>query len=138
MSHGFRGVIAGNSAIVSIVNNKGQLDTEPEDLPGQYPLVNEPGDVLFMNHKVQHAALSDKPGRRTIHINAVQNTTPEKNQEHFDWLMQFLGGETEHWGRFYSDRLIRTAGPGRKRMLDRGIALGFGNTGPITQLQDQS
>jgi hypothetical protein len=119
-----------------IVNNKDQLGTAPEDLPGQYPLVNEPGDVLFMNHKVQHAALSDKPWRRAIHINAVQNTTPEKNQEHFTWLTEFLAGETKHWGRFYSDQLIRTAGPRRKKMLDRTVALGFGNTGPITQLQE--
>lgn len=116
-----------------IVNNKGQLNTEPEDMPGQYRLVNEPGDVLFMNHKVQHAALSDSPGRRAIHINAVQNTTPEKNQEHFDWLVQFLKGETDHWGRFYSDLLMRTAGPRCKEMLDRAISLGFGNTGGITE-----
>lgn len=114
------------------------MDTLPEDMPGQYPLVNEPGDVLFMNHKVHHAALSDKPWRRTIHINAVQNTTPEKNQEHFDWLTKFLAGETRGWGRFYSDRLIQTAGPRRKKMLDRAIKLGFGNTGPITHLQDLS
>lgn len=119
-----------------IVNNKGQLGAAPEELPGQYPLVNEPGDVLFMNHKIQHAALSDKPWRRAIHINAVQNATPEHNQEHYDWLMAFLAGETKAWGRFYSERLIRTASPRRKKMLDRAIVLGFGDTGPITQLQD--
>ena len=115
---------------------KEQLGTAPQDLPGQYPLVNEPGDVLFMNHKLHHAALSDKPGRRAIHINVAQNSSPEKNQGHFDWLINFLASETKVWGRFYSDRLIHTAGPRRKEILDRAIALGFGNTGPITQLQD--
>ena len=118
-----------------IVNNKGLLGTEPEEMPGQYALVNEPGDVLFMNHKVQHAALSDKPWRRAIHINAVQNATPEKNQEHYDWLMAFFASETKAWGRFYSERLIRTASPRRKRILDRAIRMGFGNTGPTTHLQ---
>ena len=44
--------------------------------------------------------------------------------------------ETKGWGRFYSDRLISTAGPRRQKMLERAIELGFGNTGPITQLQD--
>ena len=118
-----------------IVDNKDRLATAPEDLPGQYPLINQPGDVLFMNHKVQHAALSDNPWRRAIHINAVQNTTSEKNQAHFDWLIEFLAGETKRWGRFYSDQLIHSAGARRKAMLDRAIALGFGNTGPITHLQ---
>jgi hypothetical protein len=120
----------------NIVDNKEAMALAPEDLPGQYPLVNQPGDVLFMNHKVHHAALSDKPWRRAIHLNAVQNTTAEKNQEHFDWLMKFLAGETKGWGRFYSDRLIHTASPRLKKTFDRAIELGFGNTGPITQLQD--
>ncbi len=119
-----------------LVAHKDQWDAAPEYLPGQYPLVNQPGDVLFMNHKLHHAALSDNPGRRAIHINVAQNTTPEKNQAHFDWLVKFLASETKAWGRFYSERLIRTAGPRRKDILDRAIALGFGNTGPITQLQD--
>ena len=113
-----------------------ELGGLPDDMPGRYPLCNAPGDVLFMNHKTYHAALSDNYGRRAIHINCVPNTTPERNREHFDWLMTFLAGETRGWGRFYSDRLISTAGPRRQRMLERAIELGFGDTGPITQLQD--
>jgi len=120
-----------------LVANRSQLDLAPEGgESGAYPLVNEPGDVLFMNHKVHHAALSDRPGRRAIHINVAENTTSEKNREHFDWLVNFLESETKGWGRFYSDRLIRTAGPRRRAMLDRAMALGFGNTRPITHLQD--
>ncbi|MBI4530385.1 MAG: phytanoyl-CoA dioxygenase family protein [Candidatus Latescibacteria bacterium] len=114
----------------------GQLGVRPEEIPGRYPLCNQPGDVLFMNHKLYHAALSDKPGRRAIHINCSQNTTPERNTGHFEWLVRFLEGETRHWGRFYSDRLIATAGTRRQRMMARAIELGFGNTGPITHLQD--
>lgn len=112
------------------------LGVEPEDLPGRFPLCNEPGDVIFMNHKVYHSALGDRPGRRAIHINCVQNTTEEKDQTHYDWLMRFLAGETKGWGRFYSDRLIATASPRRMRMMERAIELGFGNSGPITQRQD--
>ena len=51
---------------------------------------NEPGDVIFMNHKTFHAALGDRPRRRAIHINAVQNATPER-EEHFEWLTGLPG-----------------------------------------------
>ncbi len=54
-----------------------KLGTPAEAVPGRYDLVNEPGDVLFMNHKLFHSALSSKSGRRTIHINATQNIPPE-------------------------------------------------------------
>ena len=114
----------------------GSVGVRPEDVPGHYRICTEPGDAIFMNHKTFHAALSGNPGRRVIYFNAVQNTTPEKNREHFDWLMGFLEGETKHWGRFYSDHLIRTAGPRRHKMMERAIELGLGNTGPITHLQD--
>lgn len=115
---------------------KASLGIAPEEVPGRFPLVNEPGDVIFMNHKVYHSALGERWGRRAIHINCTQNTSPEKDQTHFDWLMKFLAGETRGWGRFYSNRLISTAGPRRMKMMGRAIELGFGNTGPITQRQD--
>ena len=120
----------------ALVETIKDLGVKSSEIPGMYPVVNEPGDVLFMNHKTFHASLSDNPGRRAIHINAVQNTTPEKNQEHFDWLKKFLEGETNGWGRFYSDRLINTADEARRKMLDPVMALGLGNTGKITHLQD--
>ncbi len=112
-----------------------ELGLPPEELPGRYPLVNEPGDVIFMNHKTFHAALGDRPGRRAIHINAVQNAVPDR-EDHVEWLTGFLGRETEAWGRLYSERLVVTAPPRRQRMLARAIELGFGTTGRITHLQD--
>ncbi|MBI4553639.1 MAG: phytanoyl-CoA dioxygenase family protein [Candidatus Latescibacteria bacterium] len=121
----------------TLIKTIGQLGTRPEDVPGRYSIVNAPGDVLFMNHKLFHAALGNKPGRRALHINCAQNTTPEQNQTHFDWLVRFLEGETRHWGRFYSEGLIATASPRRHKMMARAIELGFGNTGPITHLQDR-
>ena len=54
---------------------------EPRAVPGRVALRNRPGDVVFMNHKVYHSALSARPGRRALHINCVQN--PERsNAEH--------------------------------------------------------
>ena len=112
-----------------------ELALPPEDLPGRYPLVNEPGDVIFMNHKTFHAALGARPGRRAIHVNAVQNAAQDR-EDHVEWLTGFLGRETEAWGRLYSERLVATATPRRQRMLARAIELGFGTTGRITHLQD--
>ena len=112
-----------------------ELALPPEELPGRYPLVNEPGDVIFMNHKTFHAALGDRPGRRAIHINAVQNAAPDR-EDHVEWLTGFLGRETEAWGRLYSERLVAAATPRRQRMLARAIELGSGTTGRITHLQD--
>ena len=110
------------------------IDARAEDIPGRHAICTDPGDVIFMNHKVFHAALNDNSGRRAIHINCSQNTTPERNKIHFDWLARFLEGENRQWGRFYSDRLISTAGPRRQKMLSRAIELGFGNKGKITHL----
>ena len=59
------------------IESVSKLGTSPENVPGRFNLVNEPGDVLFMNHKLYHAALSSSPGRRAIHINASQNIPPE-------------------------------------------------------------
>ena len=112
-----------------------ELDVPPDEMPGRHPLVNEPGDVIFMNHKTFHAALGDRPGRRAIHVNAVQNATPDR-EEHLEWLTGFLCRESEAWGRLYSDRLVATATPRRQRMLARAIDLGFGTTGRVTHLQD--
>jgi hypothetical protein len=121
----------------TLIDSIKQLDVPAEELPGRYPLVNIPGDVIFMNHKLHHAALGSRPRRRAIHINCAQNTTPEANPAGFEWLMRFLEGETRRWGRFYSEYMIATAGPRRKQMMARAIELGFGNTGPITQIQDR-
>ena len=116
----------------ALMETIGELGVGPEDVPGLYPLTNEPGDLIFMNHKMLHSALGDEPGRRAIHINCVQNTTPEKNQEHFDWLVDFLERQTTAYGPLHSDRLVATAGPRRRKMLQRAIELGFGPTGPTS------
>ena len=60
---------------------------EPRAVPGRVALRNRPGDVVFMNHKVYHSALSARPGRRALHINCVQN--PERsNAEHMVGLQK--------------------------------------------------
>jgi hypothetical protein len=101
-------------------------------VPGRVALANRPGDVVFMNHKMFHAAIPG-PGeslapRRALHVNCVQNADVG-NPAHREWLEGFLRGETEGWGRFYSDRLLATASQRRMGMLAPALALGFGNTG---------
>ncbi len=64
-------------------------------------------------------------------------TTREQSSEYYDWVIGFLEGDTKAWGRFYSDNLTHTAGPRRRAMLERAMAHGFGDTGPITHLQDR-
>jgi len=73
----------------ALVQNMGHLGVCTKAIPGGYPLRNEPGDVLFMNHKTFHASLSDNPGRRAIHINFVQNTMCEKIKSNLIGLLAF-------------------------------------------------
>ncbi len=122
-------------ALVKTVGNfqrTNQLGIDAGDLPGKYPLVTEPGDVIFMNHKLYHAAFHPKPGRRILRITCSQNTTPDKNQEHYDWLVQYLNGITEGHGTIYSDRLLANGGTRCQEVMARGISLGFG-TGNLIQ-----
>ena len=86
--------------------------------------------MIFMNHKTFHAALGDRRGQRAIHVNALQDAPPDR-EEHAAWSR-----ETEAWARVYSDRMVATAPPCRQRMLARAIELGFGTSGSITHLQD--
>ena len=67
----------GIDADLRSIKSISKLGTPAEAVAGRFDLVNEPGDVLFMNHKLYHAALSPNPGRRAIHINATQNIPPE-------------------------------------------------------------
>lgn len=116
-------------ALVNTVGNfqhSNQLGLNASELPGQYPLVNEPGDVIFMNHKLYHASLKPRPGRRILRVTCVQNTTPEKNREHYDWLVQYLNGITEGHGIIYSDGLLANSGPRCQELMARGMKIGFG------------
>ena len=118
----------------SPTNHWTKLGVDPAHIPGVTPLVTRPSDVLFMNHKLFHAALSARRGRGAIHINCAQNTTRERNAEHFEWLVGFLGGQSRGH-RFYSDRRIRTVGMRRRKMLARTFELGYSNIGPINERQ---
>ena len=45
-------------------NYWGHFGVPPDEIPGATPLVNEPGDVVFLNHKTFHAALSNRAKRK--------------------------------------------------------------------------
>ena len=74
----------------SLVENLGRLGVRPEDVPGRYAVVNEPRDVIFLNHKTHHAALSDRPYRRCIHINAIKAKNTESVSEQIEALKNNL------------------------------------------------
>ena len=114
----------------SIRDTLASSDSQGNLLTGRLALSNNPGDVLFMNHKLFHTSLSDRPGRRAVHVNCTQNAGAVPGEEKFEWLEGFLAGETGNWGRFYSDKLIARATPRLLTMLQRAMVLGFGNTGP--------
>ena len=120
----------------ALVSSIDRMGVSAKDIPGMVPLRNHPGDVIFMNHKLFHSALTDRPGRRVIQITCFPNVIEDGNPEHFDWLVGYLDHLTKQYGRMYSDRLLRTAGPRRKRMLARAIDLGFGTTGRLTGARD--
>ena len=58
-----------------------RLGVAPEQVPGRYDLVNEPGDVVFLNHKTHHSSLSSRPGRRCIHLNANKAAHTDSREE---------------------------------------------------------
>ena len=57
------------------------MGVHPENVPGRYSIVNAPGDVSFMNHKLFHAALGSKGYRRCIHINATKSANTHSEPE---------------------------------------------------------
>ena len=61
-----------------------------EEVPGRYPIANAPGDVIFMNHKLFHAALGSKDYRRCIHINATKAAHTHSEPELVEALKNHL------------------------------------------------
>jgi hypothetical protein len=111
-------------------DNQNSLGVPLNDVPGQYDLVNEPGDVIFMNHKLYHCSIGRRagvtPARRILRVTCVQNTSREKNEEHYRWLIEHLNGMTHDGRTIYGADLIAGAGPLCRAAIERGVALGFG------------
>src|ERR1044072_7037490 len=56
-----------------------KLGVDAEVIPGRHSIASHPGDVIFMNHKLFHAALRARPGRRAIHVGACQNPSRDED-----------------------------------------------------------
>ena len=66
-----------------------RLGVAPEQVPGRYDLVNEPGDVVFLNHKTHHSSLSGRARRRCVHINARKAANTEDRDDLVDALRNY-------------------------------------------------
>ena len=73
-----------------LAENITKIGVLPDDVPGLYPVLNEPGDVIFMNHKLHHSSLSDRPYRRCIHINATKSAETHSVPEQVEALKSRL------------------------------------------------
>lgn len=74
----------------ALAENIGGLGVGAKDVPGRFALVNGPRDVIFLNHKTHHSALSDRPYRRCIHINAIKPRHTESVPEQIETLKNSL------------------------------------------------
>ena len=100
------------------------IDITDRRLPGWYPLESDPGDVLVFRHSLLHSSFGGWPGQRMMGLNFMR---PE-----MEWHEVSLKGHVEanlpHMKagqRIYSKRLVETAGPRRKRRLQKLMDLGY-------------
>lgn len=82
-------------------------------------LETQPGDLLLFNHNTKHAAFGGNTHRRMFTINLCQRYPEERIQE----LRDYISGAARFWiDRAYGERMMRTAGPERRRHLEQVMA----------------
>lgn len=90
-----------------------------------------PGDVVLFNHNTKHAAFGGSPRRRMFTINLCQRYPEDR----LDALRNYIGGHARFWvDRAYSETMVRTAGPERRRHLEQVMA----NDGHLAELSRQA
>ena len=72
------------------VRASGRMGVKPGQMPGRYDLINEPGDVVFLNHKTHHSALSGRAERRCVHMNAGKSAHTHDRDEQLAALDRHL------------------------------------------------
>ena len=98
-------------------------------VPG-FPLESQPGDVVFFNQNLWHAAFGGKTGRRMFTMNF--GARPSKD-EHVDFLKRVYQGNLKHvqtmqhtqTGRVYEDAFLYSERPRIQGMVDKLVELGF-------------
>lgn len=102
------------------------------DGPGvpSFPLESQPGDVVFFNQNLWHAAFGGKTGRRMFTMNF--GAQPSKD-EHIDFLKRVYQANLKHVenmqytqsARVYEDAFLYSRRPRIKGMVEKLVELGF-------------
>ncbi len=105
----------------------GLYDRHSPDVPGRYPLVSEPGDVVVFHHSVFHSSWGGKRDRRMFTMNYDSDPKLPWQQVYLKGLVEsvVLNKSSRKGGRIYTDRLVETAGPRRMKRLSKLIEWGF-------------
>jgi hypothetical protein len=84
-------------------------------------LETKPGDVVVFNHNLKHAAFGGSSRRRMFTINCSARF-PE-DDAHIEIFKKYISGHARFWNdRMYGEKMVATAGPGRMRHLEQGMA----------------
>ena len=102
---------------------------EGSEVPA-FPLESEPGDVLFLNMNLWHAAFGGVPGRRHLAVNFVPEPT---NEEHLEMLRRNHEGNLGHIrrlqysqpGRVFTDEFLHSDRPRIRRLASKWVELGL-------------
>ena len=95
-----------------------------------YPLESEPGDVVFFNQNLWHAAYGGRTGRRMFTMNF--GAQPSKDA-HVEYLKRTYQGNLRHVqnmqhtqsGRIYEDAFLYSDSPRIQGMVGKLVELGF-------------
>ena len=106
-----------------------KFGVEGSEVPA-YPLESRPGDVLFLDMNLWHAAFGGVPGRRHLAVNFV----PEpKNDEHATMMRRNYEGnmglieklQYSRPGRLFSDAFLYSDRPRIRRLASKWVELGL-------------
>ena len=105
------------------------LGTDGPGVPG-FPLESQPGDVVFFNQNLWHAAFGGKTGRRMFTMNF--GAQPSKD-ENIEFLKRVYQGNLKHvqnmqntqTGRVYEDAFLYSDSPRIQGMVGKLVELGF-------------
>ncbi len=103
----------------------GTYDRASPELPGRYPLVSEPGDVVVFHHGVWHSSWGGKTGRRMFTINYDASPVAPWQETYLKGLMHAITHKTRSDMRIYTERMLETAGERRMKKLSKLIEWGF-------------
>ncbi|MBI4551229.1 MAG: phytanoyl-CoA dioxygenase family protein [Candidatus Latescibacteria bacterium] len=99
------------------------------DLPG-VPFESQPGDVLFANMNLWHAAFGGRSGRRHLAISFFSEPTTDEHltllRENYDGLLVFIQRlQYSQPGRVFTDEFLYSDRPRIRRMAAKWVELGL-------------